>query len=87
MSKKKVEAEQEIKVKRSLSQDKKLSNNSRGKMTSPSPSKKNSWKEKEDKNDEKTLDRSKNSKDQPSIPKVPISRRNVGPSSNIAPSG
>jgi len=46
MTKKKVEAEQEIKIKRSLSQDKKLSNSSRGKMTSPSPNKKNSWKDK-----------------------------------------
>jgi len=51
MSKKKVEAEQDIKLKRSMSQEKKLSNNSRGKMTSPSPGRKNnSWKEKEEKN-------------------------------------
>jgi hypothetical protein len=52
-------------------------------MTSPSPGKKNSWKEKEEKNEEKTVDRSINSKEQPSIPKVPINRRNIGPSANI----
>lgn len=52
-------------------------------MTSPSPGKKNSWKE--DKNEEKTVDRSLSSKDQP-MPKVPINRRNIGPTANI-PSG
>lgn len=38
-------------MQRSLSQDKKLSNTSRSKMISPSPNKKNSWKE--DKTEEK----------------------------------
>jgi hypothetical protein len=41
-------------MKRSLSQDKKLSNHSRGKMTSPSPNKKNNWMEKEEKPSELT---------------------------------
>lgn len=82
MNKKKVEAEQEIKIKRSLSQDKKLSNSSRGKMTSPSPNKKNSWKDKDEKTEEKTVDRS--TRDTPNIPKVPINRRAVGPVSNIS---
>ena len=44
MDKKKVEAEQEIKLKRSLSHEKRLSGN-KAKISSPSPSKKNSWKE------------------------------------------
>lgn len=79
ISKKKVEAEQEIKVKRSLSQDKKLSG-SRGKMTSPSPGKKNSWKDSE-KPEDKTLDRSLSAKEP--LPKLPISRRNVGPAANL----
>ena len=90
ISKKKVEAEQEIKVKRSLSQDKKLSSGSRGKMTSPSPAKKNSWKDdkegkegKEGKDkEEKTVDRSLSAKE--AMPKVPINRRNIGPAANLA---
>ena len=47
-------------------------------MTSPSPNKKNSWREKEEK-EEKTIDKSIN-KESNHIPKVPISRRGVGPS-------
>lgn len=84
ISKKKVEAEQEIKVKRSLSQDKKLSSSSRGKMTSPSPGKKNSWKDEKPANDkeDKTVDRSLSAKEP--MPKVPINRRNIGPAANLA---
>jgi hypothetical protein len=46
-------------------------------MTNPSPSKKNSWK------DDKSEDKSIEDKEKQGLPKVPISRRNISPSTNV----
>lgn len=79
LQKQKVVAGEDIKnKKRSLSQDRKI-NTSRGRMTSPSPNKKNSWKDKEDKEEKPSLSSQSVSmsvkSDQPAIPRAPISRR------------
>jgi hypothetical protein len=81
MMKQKVVAGEEIKTKkRSLSNDRRL-NTSRGKVTSPSPNKKNSWREKEEKEDKTTT----KTKDQPVIPKGPVPRKSVGAATVVAP--
>ena len=78
MSKRKIEAGKEIHEKRrSVSGDRRFSNSSRGRITSPSPNnKKDRWNK--DNKDEKSLSNSVKS-EQPNIPKGPH-RRSINPS-------